>query len=536
MTPMPPTNPCFAAAAPPHHAGASPAAGTAWSASPDANNTDNAWNVNFNNGNDNWDNKNNANRVRLVRSGEWTSLAPACALGFHGLYVAWQSARQRKRPSHNQLAFESSWLDGLAALQERVNTGAWWPSPPVCFVTTRPKAREIHAPDFADRVLHHWLVPRLEPLFEPVFVHDSFSNRQGKGTHAAVQRLQQHMRRLRDGAGRGQAHYLQLDIHNFFNSIHRPTLYGLLKHTITRRCKAPALAHTLCWLCHRLLARPPAQRVQWRASPQERAQVPPHKRLAEAAPGCGLPIGNLTSQFFANVYLHELDEFIKRTLKCRHYVRYVDDFVLLHADPAQLRQWQAHITAFLAERLQLRLKPDIKTGHVDDGVDFLGYVVHPKHLTVRPRVLRHVHERLQQWQAQPNVAQLRATVASYWGHLAHARAHKARRRWVLAFPWLTLWFAHPEQPNPGWRSPPKAPRSLADQLAWLRQQFPHATVRVQQGLGRVVLPGRSNHVVWVREAGRLATGLRERVVAGGRRAAARTGSPSYSIFARRTSP
>lgn len=273
--------------------------------------------------------------------------------------------------------------------------------------------------------------------------------------------------------------------------------------------------------------------MQWRASPQERAQVPPHKRLAEAAPGCGLPIGNLTSQFFANVYLHELDSFIKRTLKCQHFVRYVDGFVLLHADPAQLRQWQARIETFLAERLQLRLKPDIKTGHANDGVDFLGYVVHPTHLTVRPRVLRHVYQRLQQWQAQPDVAQLRATVASYWGHLVHARAHKARRRLVRAFPWLTLWFAHPERPGPGWRSPAKAPRSLGDQLAWLREQFPSATLRVQHGLGRVVLPGRAGQGVWVREAGRLTTGLRERLVVGGRDAAPKA-SPSYSIFTRRT--
>lgn len=466
MKPMSPTNPRFAKAAPLRHAGKSQAAGTAWSSSPNANNSDNAWNVNFN----------NANRVRLVRS------------------------------------------------------GAWWPSPPVCFVTTRPKAREIHAPDFSDRVLHHWLVPRLEPLFEPVFVHDSFSNRQDKGTHAAVQRLQHHMRCLRDGAGQGQAHYVQLDIHNFFNSIHRPTLYGLLKCTITRRCKVPALAQTLCWLCHRLLARAPAQQVNWRASPQERALVPAHKRLAQAAPGCGLPIGNLTSQFFANVYLHELDSFVKRSLKCRHYVRYVDDFVLLHHSPQQLREWQTQIEAFLEQRLRLQLKPDIKQGHVNDGVDFLGYVVHPKHLTVRPRVLRHVQERLVQLQRDMNLQTLRATVASYWGHLAHARAHKARRGLCRTFPWLRLWFAQPEQAVPAWRRPPQAPQSLADQLAWLRAQFPNATLHVQQGLARVVLPGSAAQKVWVHETGRLEGGLRERVVVGGRSA---EGPNRYSIFVRR---
>lgn len=210
--------------------------------------------------------------------------------------------------------------------------------PVVSFVVKHPKTREIHAPDFADRVVHH------------IFVHDSYANRAGRGSHSAVDRLQAFMRQrenMPDTTVVG-GWYLQLDIHNFFNSIHRPTLYAMLCQRLVqaqRRGKLPA-SHALALrsLCHKLLAQRVAERVRSLAAA---AGVPPHKRLCNAAPSCGLPVGNLTSQFFANVYLNALDQFVKHTLKVRHYVRYVDDFVLLGDSPAQLKHWQAQIEAFL---------------------------------------------------------------------------------------------------------------------------------------------------------------------------------------------
>lgn len=120
------------------------------------------------------------------------------------------------------------------ALRDTLRHAEWWPTPAVCFVTTCPKAREIHATDFADRVVHHWLVPRLEALYGPVFIHDSYSNRKGKGTHAAVERLQVFMRQVRDGSGGGKGWCLQLNIKNFFNRVHRPALYELLKRRLLR--------------------------------------------------------------------------------------------------------------------------------------------------------------------------------------------------------------------------------------------------------------------------------------------------------------
>ncbi|MCB1660117.1 MAG: hypothetical protein KDI39_17995 [Pseudomonadales bacterium] len=222
--------------------------GQALSSSPVANNSNNAWIVNFNNGNDNNNNKNNNNYVRLVRSSEclavvvppsvcffndespsFTNGGSGRILSYRALYNAFIQAKKRKKPSYNRLMFEQDWLSHLFTILTKLQQHTWQPLPSVCFVAKRPKAREIHAPDFADRVVHHWLVPHLEAIYEPIFIYDSFANRKGKGTHAAVERLQQFVRQVYSGQGKGRGYYLQLDIHNFFNSIHRPTLYGLLK-------------------------------------------------------------------------------------------------------------------------------------------------------------------------------------------------------------------------------------------------------------------------------------------------------------------
>jgi len=311
-------------------------------------------------------------------------------------YAAWLKARRGKRPSANQLAFEVRWLDRLLELKTVLRAGRWQPARTVSFVVTHPKTREIHAPDFADRVVHHLLVERLEKLYEPIFIHDSYANRKGRGSHAAVDRLQQFMR-----SRNGQGWYLQLDIHNYFNTIHRPTLYRMVcKHLeqCERRGILPG-AHALALrsLCHKLLANKVAARVR---DPVAAALVPPHKRLANAAPGCGLPVGNLSSQFFANVYLNALDQFVKHTLKCRHYVRYVDDFVLLADDADQLRVWQTQIDAFLANTLALRCKEAVILQPLCQGVDFLGYRVFAGHRRVRPRVVAHCRAKLRDWAAR----------------------------------------------------------------------------------------------------------------------------------------
>jgi RNA-directed DNA polymerase len=273
-----------------------------------------------------------------------------------------------------------------------------------------------------------------------------------RGSHSAVDRLQAFMRQRENmpGATVAGGWYLQLDVHNFFNSIHRPTLYTLLCHRLAqaqKRGQLPA-AHALALrsLCHKLLARRVTEQVR---NPAAAAGLPPHKRLCNAAPGCGLPVGNLTSQFFANVYLNALDQFVKHTLKVRHYVRYVDDFVLLGDSPAQLQHWQGQIAAFLHETLHLRLRDAAPLRPCRQGVDFLGYVVFTHHRRVRQRVVQHCRAKLQRWHQQhqsfervrpAQVQQLQALLGSYWGHFAHANSVCLRHQIFSQMPWLTPFF------------------------------------------------------------------------------------------------
>lgn len=397
-----------------------------------------AWGVDLNNGNSNRNHQNNDNFVRAVRAGE-------CHGGslLQDLHAAYRAARRGKKASPNQLDFDTLWLDRLLDLDREINTGTWRPSRSTCFIASQPKAREIHAPDFADRIVHHWLVPQLEAAYEPRFIFDSFSNRIGKGTHAAVQRLKNFVHQVNDGQGGGW--YLQLDVANFFNSIHRPTLYRMLKRRM-ERFGLPLIARQAT---HALLrSAPSAQGVEYLCTAAQRAQVPPHKRLENAAPGCGLPIGNLSSQFFANVYLDALDQFVKHELRVARYLRYVDDFVLVHRNRGQLATWRAAIADFLRERLRLELKADQRLRPLEQGIDFLGYVVFPRHTVVRRRVSGHAIEKLTEWErkyvagghivrATPQeLEHLRSVWESYAGHFHHANSYRLRQRLNQRFPWL----------------------------------------------------------------------------------------------------
>ncbi|MCI5196653.1 MAG: reverse transcriptase, partial [Candidatus Electrothrix sp. AW5] len=259
-------------------------------------------------------------------------------MDFFSVHKAWLNCRRRKRATPQAQCYEAYLLDNLVETAQELASGSWQPRRPVCFIVNKPKIREIHAAHYRDRVVHHLLVPKLERLYEPIFIHDLHSNRPGKGIHTAVQRLRHCMRSVL--RTQGQAYFLQMDIRNFFNSVDRRILFSLLQHRLRKAVRKGKITEQEAVFCrdssHIILKQDVGREAYMAASAAEIASVPPHKRLINAGKDKGLPIGNLTSQFFANVYLNELDQFVKHELKCRHYLRYVDDFILLHDNPAQL--------------------------------------------------------------------------------------------------------------------------------------------------------------------------------------------------------
>ncbi len=414
---------------------------------------------------------------------------------FRSLWAAWLACRRRKRGTRDCLRYNGRLLDRLAAAQTALNACTWRPSRTRVFVTTKPKAREIHAPIFADRVVHHWLVPQLEVLYEPVFIHDSYANRQGKGTHSAVTRLQTFMRQATCN-GQQRAYALQLDIANYFNTIDRRRLFAMISHRLdqsSRRYPSEEERYRhLARITRSLLTGNPAQGAYRLGHPARFDRVPPHKRLVNAAPECGLAIGNLSSQFFANVYLNELDQFVKHTLKCRWYLRYVDDFVLVDPDPKRLLAWRDAIEEFLRERLGLSLRTPVgMPWAVSRGVDFLGYVIRPNYLLVRQRVVDAADQCLAKWGSTlvgnhglcMDLAQskaLQSSLGSYLGHFRHASGFRLTARLWARHPWLDALFPL-AWPGIGSRLEPPFATSLASQHSWFTSRFPGAIVWLQVG-------------------------------------------------------
>ncbi len=439
-------------------------------------------------------------------------------VGFADLYRAYAACRRGKGHAHNTMTYEAQLLDRLIETRRQLNTRQWRPSRTLAFAVNDPKPREIHAADFADRVVHHWLVPRIEAWYEPLFIHDSYANRKGKGIHSAVDRLRQFIARV-GRSGKKPVWILQLDIANFFNSIDRRRLEQLLrtrgekvwrkeKHRLWLNPEQAAACHqdiNYClWLCRTLLNQDAGPDARERGSRASFARVPAQKRLKNARPGCGLPIGNLSSQLFANIYLNELDQLVKHQLKCRHYLRYMDDFLLLSEDPDQLLAWRASIQHFLRDRLGLAFKALTDPVRASDGVDFLGYLVRPYYTLPRRRVLLRFERRLKRAKkvhcrvreegidivlSGNGKARLQAQLASYLGHLKHANSYHLIQQLWRQHNWLQAIFEfdgdHCRLLD---RSQPWSVSSLRGQLRWFRKRFPQFDLLIQIGREVALLP------------------------------------------------
>lgn len=437
-----------------------------------------------------------------MRGGEWYSVS----VTFEALYRAWCTCRRRKRKTSQAQRYELNLLDNLLTAVQTLHERTWSPSRLVCFVVTKPKGREVHAAQFADRVIQHYLMPQLEALFGPVLIHDLYSNRNSKGTHSAVKRLQTFMRRLQNQKSlivpieRRGPFYLQLDVANFFNCIDRPRLFVMLqqnlKNAIRKKYISPQKATELRWLCHVVLKQDIAAESKLIVARAEYSKVPAHKRLSQAGEGKALPIGNLPSQLFANIYLNALDQFIKHELKCRYYIRYVDDMILLYESYAQLRQWQQQIEHFLAFQLDLTLRPEKRLRPITDGANFLGYIVRPGYLLVRRRVVANLRSKLQAFE-QNNIVgsrqkgwtlqlssfaetKLSSLLASYWGHFSHASSFNLKKRILSRFVWLKLLFSD-QSGRLVSNTQPKRVSSFRSQCRYFQRLFPLANTQIQKG-------------------------------------------------------
>lgn len=305
-------------------------------------------------------------------------------ISLENLFSAWREFRRGKRKKAEVQQFEFNLEDNLFQLHRELEEKTYQSDPYDDFYIQDPKLRHIHKASVRDRVLHQAIFRVLYPIFDRSFIFNSYSSRLDKGMHAAVNRLEVFLRKLSKNS-RKIVFALKCDISKFFDSIDRTILLGLIKRKITD-------SNSL-WLIEKIL------------------------KSFEKLPGKGLPLGNVTSQLFANIYLNELDQFIKRTLKIKYYLRYCDDFVILAKEENSFQLIIKSLTEFLDQNLKLQLHPNkIMIRKHTQGIDFLGYVCRPHHRILRNKTRRRLLRKVNEENLQ-----------SYLGVLKHCSGYRIKK-------------------------------------------------------------------------------------------------------------
>lgn len=398
-----------------------------------ANSQNNAYNLNFNSSNVNPQNNNNRANGYSVRpvqafmgAAEGFSTHTVMKLDRNTLDTllmqAYLDARQNERSKNAALSFELNLESNLRKLREELWKKEYRPSPPMCFMIDTP--REVFAPRFRDRIVSHLLFNMIAPLFDPLFIYDSYSCRKGKGTLFGVKRLECHIRSCTENYTK-RAYVLYLDISGYFMSINKGILYNIIctemqKHT--EKWNKEIDYKFVDYLLRVIIFRDPTDGCIRIGNPKEWEKLPKHKSLFYSQVGCGLTIGDVTSQLFSNIYLNPLDHFIKRELKCRYYGRYVDDKRVVSSDKKELIRVAVAVDSFLKNRLGLHLNhKKTQIVRADKTVRFLG-------AEMRKGNLYATGESIRKFAARACAGQNISVLNSYLGYLKHFRAGKSCKK------------------------------------------------------------------------------------------------------------
>lgn len=309
-------------------------------------------------------------------------------ISVENLLAAWQEFVRGKRSRKDVQEFQRDLMGNILSLYRDLAARQYQHAPYEAFNISDPKPRSIHKASVRDRLLHRALYRKLYPFFDRTFISDSFSCRQGKGTHRALDRF----RMCAYSASKNHTKtlwVLKCDVRKFFASIDHAVLFGILAEYIPDKDTVRLLAEIV-------------------GSFDSTATDGAVRR------GVGLPLGNLTSQLLVNIYMNRFDQFVKHRLKAKYYVRYADDFAIMSTDRAWLERVLLETKSFLSTQLKLDLHPDkVSIGTIASGIDFLGWVHFPDH-----RVLRSVTKRrMLRGVMQKNGK--KETVQSYLGLLRH---------------------------------------------------------------------------------------------------------------------
>ena len=353
------------------------------------------------------------------------------------LYVAESDARKHKSKKMYVIEFEKNLHKNLSELCDELYNRTYRPMSSVCFIIEDPKKREIFAAMFRDRIVHHLYYNLTHKIFEKTFIYDTYSCIKDRGTHFGIDRLYNHIRKESLNYTR-DCYILKMDIKGYFMHIDRNLLYDIVVSSLKKEelkqekdgCYCKTDFGFIYYLTKELALLDPTKGCVFRGNKKNWEGLPKSKSLFYSPIGYGLPIGNLTSQLFSNVFLNVLDQFCKRELKCMHYGRYVDDFYIVSHNKEFLLSIIPIIKKFLNDNLHLEVNEGkTKICHYSKGVEFLGSFVKPYRKYMSNQSLRRVRKKIfekenNDWKCKVSIE---CSINSYLGCFRHNSSYNIRK-------------------------------------------------------------------------------------------------------------
>lgn len=323
------------------------------------------------------------------------------------LKLAFNKARKGKTLKLYVVEFENELEKNLLKLHHELITKTYKPRPLQTFILRDPKTRKISKSDFRDRVVHHAVCNIIESLFEKNFISDSFANRKGKGTFNAIERFEKFAVKVSNNHTK-TCYVFKADIRHYFETVDHFVLLSILERKIEDK--------EILWLIKVILSNYQTKEI-----------------------GKGMPLGNLTSQFFANVYLNDLDQFVKHQLKAKHYIRYVDDFVILDQSYSYLIYCKNEINKFISQELLLKLHPDkSRILKLNDGISFLGMRIFSHHKRIKKKNISRFTRKFKRLRKEYKESKILREKAlehfeGWLAYTSHANTFKYRKHLVRMF-------------------------------------------------------------------------------------------------------
>lgn len=345
------------------------------------------------------------------------------------IFEAYYDCRKNKRKTLNALKFEVNYEDNCVQLWEEINNKTYEIGKSITFIVTKPKPREIFAADFRDRIVHHLIAKKLEPLFEKVFIEDTYNCRKGKGTLYGVIRLHDKIQEVSENYTK-DCYVAKFDMQGFFMSIHKPTLNKMLQTFIDDNYFNTDKS-ILKWLVEKVILHCPEKNCIRKSPKWKWNLVADNKSLFTNGSDYGLAIGNLTSQLFANFYLRQFDDLMTKNFIC--YGRYVDDFYIIDNKDRILNSINS-IKDYLYNNLRITLHPDkIYIQHYTKGIKFTGMVVKKDRTYIGNATRSNFILKLKHFNYK-NINHFISSVNSYLGYCNHHRSYNIKRKIMESVP------------------------------------------------------------------------------------------------------